>query len=77
MCSLEALLTVQQVADYLQLNPSTVYQWAQKGRLPAIKLGGCWRFRGGDLEAWLDARTHLPGKAPTAAEVVPASETEG
>jgi len=55
------LLNIQQVADYLQLNHSTVYQWAQQGRLPAIKLGGRWRFRQADLDAWLETQTRRPG----------------
>ena len=56
----ETLLNIQQVADYLQLNHSTVYQWAQQGRLPAIKLGGRWRFRRADIEEWLDAQARRP-----------------
>jgi excisionase family DNA binding protein len=60
----EALLNIQQVADYLQLNHSTVYQWAQLGRLPAIKLGGRWRFRRADIEEWLDAQARQPVTAP-------------
>ena len=56
----ETLLNIQQVADYLQLNHSTVYQWAQQGRLPAIKLGGRWRFRRADIEEWLDAQARQP-----------------
>jgi len=50
----EALLNVRQVAEYLQLNQTTIYAWAQQGKLPAIKLGRSWRFRRDDLEAWLD-----------------------
>jgi excisionase family DNA binding protein len=57
----DSLLNVQQVADYLQLNLSTVYQWAQQSRLPAIKLGGRWRFRRADLDTWLEAQTRRPG----------------
>ena len=57
----DSLLNIQQVADYLQLNHSTVYQWAQQSRLPAIKLGGRWRFRHADLDAWLEAQTRRPG----------------
>lgn len=56
----ETLLNIQQVADYLQLNHSTVYQWAQQGRLPAIKLGGRWRFRRAAIEEWLDAQARQP-----------------
>lgn len=60
MSQAEPLLNIHQVADYLQLNLSTVYQWAQQGRLPAIKLGGRWRFRRSDLDRWLDAQTRRP-----------------
>jgi len=56
----DPLLNIHQVADYLQLNLSTVYQWAQQGRLPAIKLGGRWRFRRADLDRWLEAQTRRP-----------------
>jgi len=72
----KALLTIQQVADYLQLNQSTVYQWAQKGRLPAIKLGGRWRFRGKDLEAWLDAQTSGPEFDPVGTQPMLAEQSE-
>jgi len=30
---------------------------AQKGELPAFKVGGQWRFRRADLDAWIDAKT--------------------
>lgn len=52
----EQLMSVEQVAKYLQLNRSTVYDWAQKGKLPAIKLGQIWRFRRTELDAWLEAK---------------------
>jgi excisionase family DNA binding protein len=52
--STEILLNVKEVADFLQVNVTTVYTWAQSGQMPAIKLGRTWRFRQADLEAWLD-----------------------
>ncbi len=55
------LLNVKQVARYLQLKESTIYSWAQDGKIPAIKIGRTWRFRRSDLDAWL-AR-HLQGEA--------------
>lgn len=48
------LMTVKQVADYLQLKESTIYAWAQDGKIPAIKIGRTWRFRQVDLDAWLE-----------------------
>lgn len=52
--SQETLLNVREVANFLRVNISTVYSWAQNGELPAIKIGRSWRFRQSDLEMWLD-----------------------
>ncbi len=54
------LLNARQVANYLQLSVLTIYDWAQKGKLPAIKVGRNWRFRRSDLQAWLDRNSHGP-----------------
>ena len=48
------LLTVKQVAQYLQLKESTIYSWAQDHKIPAIKIGRTWRFRQADLDGWLE-----------------------
>jgi len=55
-----ALMNVKQLAEYLQLKPGTVYAWAQKGKLPAIKVGRNWRFRKEEIDAWLDANSRGP-----------------
>lgn len=52
----EQLMSVEQVAKYLQLNRSTIYDWAQRGKLPAIKLGQVWRFRRAELDTWLETQ---------------------
>ena len=56
----DMLLNVKQVAQYLQLKESTIYSWAQDGKIPAIKIGRTWRFRRSDLDAWLER--HLKGE---------------
>lgn len=50
----EQLMNVRQVANFLQLNQTTVYAWAQQGVLPGFKLGRNWRFRPSEIEAWLE-----------------------
>jgi excisionase family DNA binding protein len=50
----DTLLNVKQVAQYLQLKESTIYSWAQDGKIPAIKIGRTWRFRRADLDDWLE-----------------------
>lgn len=47
------LMTVQQVADYMQMSTDKVYDMAQKGELPALKIRQQWRFNRADIDAWL------------------------
>lgn len=48
------LLTTSQIADQLQVDPSTVRKWVAKGLLKAVTLpGGHHRFRQEDIEALL------------------------
>jgi excisionase family DNA binding protein len=45
------MMTVNEVSDYLSLSPRSVYRLL--GDLPAIRVGGRWRFRISDVERWL------------------------
>ena len=54
------ILTIEEVADYLRVSERTVYEWAQKGEIPAGKIGTVWRFKKNDLEAWVDERIASP-----------------
>lgn len=47
------ILTLDEVATYLKAGKRTVYRLAQKGEIPAFKLGGTWRFRHSELDAWI------------------------
>ena len=38
-------MTLQEVAEYLQLSKDMIYRLAQNGRIPASKVGSRWRFR--------------------------------
>jgi excisionase family DNA binding protein len=48
------ILTVEEVARYLKMQPQTVYKWAQEGRIPGTKLGKEWRFRKSIIDEWID-----------------------
>ncbi len=52
----ETLMTLADVAVYLQIAERTVYQWAQRGQIPSFKLGNVWRFKRTDLENWIEHR---------------------
>jgi excisionase family DNA binding protein len=49
------VMTVSEVAEYLRLNPQTVYRKAKTGELPAVRIGRAIRFRRAELDAWLKA----------------------
>lgn len=48
------LLSPKQLAEYLQLSQRTVYRLLERGGIPAIKVGGQWRFRRAAVDEWLD-----------------------
>lgn len=58
----DEILTLPEVAQLLKVAEKTVYTMAQKGELPAFKVGGQWRFRRTDLDAWIDAKTRRAGR---------------
>ena len=46
----ETFLTVQEIAELLKVNPQTVRNWIDTGRLPAIRIGRRVRVRQADLD---------------------------
>ena len=43
-------LSVSETATYLGLSPKTIYAWAEKGAIPAYKVGRVWRFDKTDVD---------------------------
>lgn len=56
-------LTPEQVADLVQFSADTVRAWCASGKLRARKVGGAWRVRPADLDAFLE-REGPGGEAP-------------
>ncbi len=50
------ILTIEEVAKYLRVSERTVYDWAQKGEIPAGKIGTVWRFKRSEIEKWVNER---------------------
>ncbi len=53
---MDNIMTIEEVAKYLKMKPQTIYTWAQKGDIPAIKLGKEWRFRKDVIDEWLNRK---------------------
>jgi excisionase family DNA binding protein len=47
------VLTAREVADFLRLPLSTVYDLARRGVLPGHRVGRAWRFVRQEIEQWL------------------------
>ena len=50
-------MTLQEVAEYLQLSKDQIYRLAQTGRMPASKVGNRWRFRRERIDNWVEDTT--------------------
>jgi excisionase family DNA binding protein len=54
-------LTVKEVAQYLKLSPDLIYKLAQRGKIPASKVGTAWRFRKQKIDQWMEAHENRLG----------------
>lgn len=61
------VMTVDQVAAYLQLSSRSIYNLAAAGEMPAAKVAGQWRFLKTTIDHWLDRLSTANVKAPEAA----------
>ena len=48
-----AVMTVEDLAAYLQVGPKSLYKLATAGEIPAVKVAGQWRFYRPTIDAWL------------------------
>ena len=51
------LMTTDEIAAWLQLQPETIREMARTGRIPAIKLGRVWRFNRDAIGSWIEQQT--------------------
>ena len=58
----EQLLTLEQVAEYLNVDKFTVYRLLAEKELPAFKVGNQWRFKRRMLENWLKKNANVGRK---------------
>ncbi|MDR1029873.1 MAG: PTS sugar transporter subunit IIA [Treponema sp.] len=63
------ILTIDEVAKYLRVSERTVYDWAQKGEIPAGKIGTVWRFKQSEIEKWVNDRLSVHTVLPSVGAV--------
>lgn len=70
VASFPPVMTVDQVAAYLQVSKRTVYNMAAAGELPAAKVGDQWRFYRPEVDRWLMVLSRQNVGDPTPVEPV-------
>ena len=50
------LLTPAEMAEYLGVKESTIYQWTHQGYIPHVKLGRLVRFRLDKVVKWVEKK---------------------
>jgi excisionase family DNA binding protein len=67
-----AVKTLDEVAQFLHVHPSTVYRLLKTHKIPAFKVGSDWRFNQDSIERWVKK---LEGEQ-SEAKVAPAALSE-
>jgi len=57
MEAISPVMTVKQLADYLQCHPSTIYRMLKRGDFAScvFRVGSDWRFITAAIDAWIAA----------------------
>lgn len=46
-------VTVEEMAEYLQVSNDTIYTWIKDKAMPAHRVGRKWMFKQADVDAWV------------------------
>ena len=53
-CSmLQEFFTAEELARYLEVDLNSIMEWANSGKMPAIKEGEGWRFERRQIDSWI------------------------
>ena len=53
MAKSKEVLTVKDIAEYLDVHPMTIYKYVREGKIPAFKIGKSWRIRKDSMQKWM------------------------
>jgi PTS system nitrogen regulatory IIA component len=52
------VMTLDELAAYLQRDARDLKKWASRGYLPAQRVGGEWRFHRAEINQWIESQMH-------------------
>ena len=47
------ILTTKEISKYLKLHELTIRKYAAQGEIPAVRIGGVWRFDKDAIDRWI------------------------
>ena len=47
------VMNLDEVAAYLEMNPNEIREWAESGRLPALREDNSWKFKKEEVDSWV------------------------
>ncbi|NQU42000.1 helix-turn-helix domain-containing protein [bacterium] len=50
----ERLLTIDELAEYLQVSAKTIYRMIHRKQIPCYKVANQWRFKWSVIQAWME-----------------------
>jgi excisionase family DNA binding protein len=59
---LDEIMTLEEMAKYLKIGKSTLYNMVREGKIPAMKIANQWRFRKEDIDRWLKEQNFFTTK---------------
>jgi excisionase family DNA binding protein len=54
--NMDKWLTLEQIAEYLQMSTSSIYKMAQAKKIPSYKVGRQWRFKKEEIDKWVEKK---------------------
>ena len=54
MAEPKEVMTIKDVAEYLDVHPMTIYKYVKQGKIPALKIGASWRVRKDSMKKWME-----------------------
>jgi excisionase family DNA binding protein len=51
--SAEQWVSVEQIAQHLNVKVFTIYKWLERKNMPAHKVGRLWRFKITEIDEWV------------------------
>jgi excisionase family DNA binding protein len=57
---MEYILTLKELSEYLRLTPTTVWKYANEGKIPGFRVGRSWRFYKNRIDSLLSNNNLKP-----------------